>query len=217
MVLALLAVVAGVYASPLRDRITVENVRAAMQSAEQAWYGPPVYILAFAVAATLLVPATVFVIVGALIWGWVEGGVYAVLGGTLGAFFSYAIARWLDADLLHRFGDRGRVLATRLRNAGFRTLLLMRLIPLFPYAAVNYGSGFAGLRARDFVAATAIGSIPAMFIIAYSADAIVRGSLTGRDAFWRILVAGVLLAALALVPMALRRRAGKAMELGPEP
>lgn len=211
--LALAAAIAAVYVSPIREQATVGRARDAMAQLESIWYGPIVFMIAFGIFGTLLVPATVFVVAASLIWGWAEGGTYAVLGGTLAAFFSYAIARWLGADVLHRFGDRGRVAALRLRNAGFRSLLILRLIPIFPFAALNYGAGFAGLRPRDVVFATLLGSAPSIFIISYSADAIARGTLTGEGAFRRLLIAGLLLAAMVLIPTLLRKRAAGAIEI----
>jgi uncharacterized membrane protein YdjX (TVP38/TMEM64 family) len=209
----LAAAIAGVYVSPLREWATIARAREAMAHLESIWYGPLVFMAAFGIFGTLLVPATVFVVGASLIWGWAEGGTYAVLGGTLAAFLSYAIARWLGADLLHRFGDRGRVAALRLRNAGFRSLLILRLIPIFPFAALNYGSGFAGLRPRDVIFATLLGSAPSIFIISYSADAIARGTLSGEGAFRRLLIAGLLLASLVLVPTLLRKRAAGAIDV----
>ena len=99
---------------------------------------------------------------------------------------------------------------------GFRSLLILRLIPVFPFAALNYGSGFAGLRALDVVFATLLGSAPSIFIISYSADAIARGTLSGEAAFGRLLIAGLLLASLALIPMLLRKRAAAAVEVAGE-
>jgi phospholipase D1/2 len=214
--LLLVAAIVTVYRSPLRSELTMENARELMAMLSGLWYGPALFIAAFAILGTLLVPATIFVVVGSLVWGWAEGGLYSIAGGTLAALLSYAIARWLGAGVLRRFGRRGTELADRLRDAGFRTLLILRLVPIFPFAMLNYAAGFANLRARDVLAATAIGVTPSMLIIAYSADALVRGTLTGEAAFQRMLIAGLLLAALALAPIALKRRAGKALHLEAE-
>lgn len=210
---ALLAAVTALWFSPFRQEITVENARRLLEATAGVWWGPGAFILVFAVLATLLVPASVFVVSASLIWGWMAGGTYALAGGTLGALLSFGIARWLGAGALRRLGRRGEQLAERLQDAGFSSLLILRLIPIFPFAMLNYAAGFAGLRGRDFFAATAIGSAPSMFIIAYSADALVRGTLSGEAAFRRMLIAGVLLAVLAIVPMLLRKRAGKALRL----
>lgn len=212
----LLAAIAGIWFSPIRELLTLEQARLAMDTVASLWWGPAAFILAFAVLATLLVPATLFVVSASLIWGWVSGGIYSVTGATLGALLSFAIGRWMGADALHRLGDRGARAAEGLKNAGFGTMLILRLVPLFPFAVLNYGAGLAGLRPRDFVAATAIGTAPSIFIIAYSADAIVGGTLSGEEAFGRILTAGLLLAALAVIPMVLRRRAGKSLRIEAE-
>ncbi|HEY0591515.1 MAG TPA: hypothetical protein VGF40_07090, partial [Thermoanaerobaculia bacterium] len=81
--------------------------------------------------------------------------------------------------------------------------------------ALNYGSGFAGLRALDVVLATLLGSAPSIYIISYSADALARGTLSGEGAFWRMMIAGVLLASLVLIPTLLRKRAARAIEAEP--
>lgn len=210
---ALVAAVAALWFSPLRQELTVEKARGVMDAVEGLWWSPGAFILAFGILATLLVPASVFVISASLIWGWVAGGTYALTGATLGALLSFLLARWLGTGALRRLGKRGEQLAERLQDAGFASLLILRLIPLFPFSVLNYAAGFASLRTRDFFAATVIGSAPSIFIIAYSADAIVRGTLSGEAAFRRILIAGVLLAVLAIVPILLRKRAGKALHL----
>lgn len=209
----LLTAIAGFYFSPLRAELTLENARLFMNHLQSLWYGPILFVAAFAVGATLVVPATLFVVVAGLVWGWFLGGLYAVAGATMGAFLSFLIARWLGSDLLRRFGRRGEDLADRLQNAGFRSLLILRLIPIFPFAVLNYSAGFAGLRARDFVLATLVGTTPSLFIVAYSADAIVSGTLTGEAAFQRLAIAGVLLAAMVIVPSLLKRRATRALHL----
>lgn len=210
---ALVAAVAALWFSPLRQELTVENAREVMDAVEGLWWGPGAFILVFGILATLLVPASVFVVSASLIWGWVAGGTYALTGATLGALLSFLLARWLGTGALRKLGRRGEQLAARLQDAGFASLLILRLIPIFPFSVLNYAAGFASLRTRDFFAATVIGSAPSIFIIAYSADAIVRGTLSGEAAFRRILIAGVLLAVLAIVPILLRKRAGKALHL----
>ena len=45
----------------------------------------------------------------------------------------------------------------RLRERGFVSLLIVRLVPLFPFNGVNFGCGLTSLRTRDYVLATALG------------------------------------------------------------
>src|SRR5579864_2395685 len=52
----------------------------------------------------------------------------------------------------------------RIRAHGFTGLLIIRLLPLFPFNAVNFGCGLTGIRLRDYVLATAIGIVPGTFV-----------------------------------------------------
>jgi uncharacterized membrane protein YdjX (TVP38/TMEM64 family) len=47
---------------------------------------------------------------------------------------------------------------------GFISVIIMRLIPLFPWDVVNYGSGMCGIRLIDYLLATLIGTIPGSFM-----------------------------------------------------
>ena len=79
------------------------------------------------------------------------------------------------------------------------SLLLMRLVPIVPYNILNYAAGLAGIPFRTYVAATFIGTIPGIFIFTYLASSISAGLVSPRQAFVRILIAGVLLAGLAVI------------------
>ena len=50
---------------------------------------------------------------------------------------------------------------------GFSGLLILRLVPLFPFNAINFGSGLTAIRLRDYVLATAIGILPGTFVYQY--------------------------------------------------
>ena len=73
LALLLLAVIVGLYLSPLRDHLNREDIRTGVEGLRGLWYGPLVFMSVFAVAAMLAGPASVFVLAGGLIWGWVLG------------------------------------------------------------------------------------------------------------------------------------------------
>ncbi|MCM2317333.1 MAG: hypothetical protein NDJ92_19470, partial [Thermoanaerobaculia bacterium] len=79
-----------------------------------------------------------------------------------------------------------------------------------------YGAGFAGVRARDFFFSTALGVIPAMIVVCYSADAIAHGLMSQEDAVKNLLKVGFLLAIVVSVPMLLKKRAAKALKIETE-
>ena len=52
------------------------------------------------------------------------------------------------------------------RKDAFNYLLFLRLVPLFPFFLVNLAPAIFGVRLAPFVAATAIGIVPATFVYA---------------------------------------------------
>ncbi|HLE56129.1 MAG TPA: VTT domain-containing protein, partial [Rhodothermia bacterium] len=114
-------------------------------------------------------------------------------------------------DLLGRLGRVGEGIDRKLESAGFTAMLILRIIPIFPFAVLNYGAGLARIKTRDFFWATLIGTAPAHFVVAYSADALLSGTLTRQQAVERILLVGVLVGVVLVVPLLLRKRVEKAV------
>ena len=206
--LGLAAVFVALWFSPLRDQLTRENIRSGVDQIRSVWYAPLVYILIYALGCVAAIPASIFVIAAGFIWGWVLGGCYAMVGGTIGAVISYFAGRFIGAGLLDRFGRVGRLVAKQVDHAGFRSLLVLRNIPGIPFAALNYGAGVAGVRFRDYFFATILGIAPSKFVITYCADALFNGSMSEGDAFKRLAVVCLLVVALVLLPTIVKRLAG---------
>lgn len=211
------ALVVAVYLSPARSYLTVENVREIRDAARVAWYAPPLFILAYAVGCTFLIPATLFIIAAGATWGWALGSLYALTGAVLGSLLSYAIARFLGGGVIARFGAMGMKLSARLEHVGFSAFLMLRLVPLFPFAMLNYGAGVAKIRVKTFALATLIGVAPSHIVAAYSADALLAGTITREQAFQRIIVVVVLMMVVMGVPMLFRKRAQRSLHLEEAP
>jgi uncharacterized membrane protein YdjX (TVP38/TMEM64 family) len=109
--------------------------------------------------------ATFLTVTGGFLFGLAIGAVAAEIGATVGATLVFLVARTaLGEPLLRRAGRRARQLAKGFRDDAFSYLLFLRLVPVFPFFLVNLVPAFAGVRLRPFVAATAIGVIPAVFV-----------------------------------------------------
>ena len=74
----------------------------------------------------------------------------------------------LGRDFVERlFGGRFAAFDQRIREHGFTGLLIIRLLPVFPFNAVNFGCGLTGMRLRDYILATAISIVPGTFVYQY--------------------------------------------------
>ena len=60
----------------------------------------------------------------------------------------------------------------RFFHHGFATVVLLRLIPLFPFNALNYLLGVTRVSAKDYIFGTMIGIIPGTIAFVYFGDAV---------------------------------------------
>jgi uncharacterized membrane protein YdjX (TVP38/TMEM64 family) len=89
---------------------------------------------------------------------------------------------------------------------GFVGLLILRLIPLVPFNALNFGSGLTAMRWRDYALATVIGILPGTLVYVFFADALVQGSTAASaEARTRLFIAAGLFLLLTLIPLIARR------------
>lgn len=130
--------------------------------------GPFVFAGAYAVAATLLLPAAPFTIGAGLLFGPVLGTATALVGATVGATGAFLLGRVLGRGAVEQFaGQRVATLDRYLSRRGFVAVLIVRLVPLFPFNLISVVAGVTGIAVREYVLATAVGIIPGT--VAYAA------------------------------------------------
>ncbi|MGH7046712.1 MAG: TVP38/TMEM64 family protein [Stellaceae bacterium] len=167
------------------------------------------YIAAYALLVALSVPGgAVMTIAGGFLFGTWIGGACAVLGATLGATAVFVAARAGLGGLAQRAGPFVGRLEAGFRADAFSYLLVLRLIPLFPFWLVNLVPALAGVGLPAYVLATFFGIIPASFVYAGLGHGL--GTVLAEPDLEIVLRPSVLLpllalAALALVPVWYRR------------
>lgn len=126
------------------------------------------FIGIYALVAAFSIPGgALLTITGGFLFGPVLGTVYVVIGATLGASALFLAARYAFADLLRaKAGAAIRKMEDGFRENAFNYLLLLRLVPLFPFFVVNLVPAFLGVTLRTYVVATFIGIIPGSFVYA---------------------------------------------------
>lgn len=189
--------------------ISAERIGTTIRDAREVPYAAAIFVLVYVGVATIGLPGLPLTLAGGAIFGVAYGIALTWLGATLGATGAYLLARTLGGNALHRLlGKRAGTLDRLLDDGAFLTMLRLRLIPVVPFNALNFGAGLAGVRIAPYVAATAIGILPGTSVYTYFADSLLAGTDGARQtAFIRVAIAGVLLLALSYAP-ALAKRAG---------
>jgi uncharacterized membrane protein YdjX (TVP38/TMEM64 family) len=149
-----------------------------------------------AVILTYIPAGPMSFVCGALFCFW-TGSVLVLAAATVGATICFAIARTLGQKKLEVWletkNSKLQIYNARLEKHGFVTVLILRLIPIFPFNGLNIGLALSKVTTRDYIIGTAIGIIPGTAIYGYAGS-----SLTKPNALSLLIAAG-LVAALALL------------------
>ncbi len=170
-----------------------------------------IYIVIYCLQTALSLPgATVFTLAGGFLFGALLGTLYVNIAATTGATLAFLAARYLLRDWVERkFGSRLSSIQDGFAKNAFSYLLTLRLIPLFPFFLVNLVSGLTRMTVGTFIAATAIGIIPASFVFANAGRQLGSINSLSEIASPRVLGAFALLGLLALLPIAYRKLSGQ--------
>jgi uncharacterized membrane protein YdjX (TVP38/TMEM64 family) len=172
------------------------------------------YLAIYVTVVSLSLPSAMpLTLSGGFLFGATGGALLALTGATLGATILFLFARTMMGDeALSHFGPRGAKVARALKANAWSYLLVMRLLPAFPFFLVNIIPALAGVRLKTFVLATFFGIMPATFVFSLSGaglgeildrggDISIQSILTPE-----ILAALTVLAMLALSAIPLRRK-----------
>jgi len=171
------------------------------------------YIAIYGLLVALSVPGGAgLTLAGGFLFGTWLGALCAVIGATLGATAIFLAARAGLAGLAQRGGRFASKLEAGFRADAFNYLLVLRLVPIFPFWLVNLVPALVGVRLTTYVLATFLGIIPGTFVYASLGNGL--GSVVEEPDLSIIFKPSVLvpiigLAILALIPVGYKRWRGK--------
>jgi uncharacterized membrane protein YdjX (TVP38/TMEM64 family) len=204
---------------------TLEAHREALQAlvAAHRFVAVLAFIGVYAVMAAFSIPgALVMTVAGGFFFGTLLGAAASVVGATLGGIAVFLVERTALGDLLR---DRAGPAVARMR-AGFQEnalsyLLVLRLIPLFPFWLVNLVPAFLGVSLKVFVLGTTLGIIPGSLVYASVGNGLgaifqVGDTASIKDAIFapEVLLPIVGLIALSLLPVIYKKVTHKNVKRG---
>jgi uncharacterized membrane protein YdjX (TVP38/TMEM64 family) len=123
--------------------------------------GAVVYAVVYAASTVALLPATLLSAAAGVLYGPLWGIAVVWSGAVLGAVVSFVLGRALSRTAVEQLaGGRTAALDAFLARRGTVAVLIVRLVPLFPFALVNYGSAVTAVTFRQYLAGTALGILP---------------------------------------------------------
>ncbi len=135
------------------------------------------------------------------IFGPLMGTVYAVIAATTGATLAFLVTRYLLRDVvLGKLGPRLEGINRELEERGLNYLLVLRLVPVFPFFLINLAAGLTRLPLRTFFIGTLLGIIPGGFVYVNAGASLAAITSLKEVASPRVLGSFALLGLFALVP-----------------
>lgn len=133
-------------------------------------------IVAKIIGAMLLFPGAPLTLLAGATLGVFWGSIVSIIGNTLGAAAAFFISRYflrnyVSKTIYAKYPTIQKYEA-RFFNRGLITVLFLRLIPLFPFNALNYLLGVTQVKTKDYLIGTAFGIIPGTIAFVYFGNAI---------------------------------------------
>lgn len=219
LVLAVVGLVLVIRLSGVHELLALETLRTHRATLVE-WVGRNAvlaglaYVAIYTVAVALSVPGAVFLtLAGGFLFGAVAGTILTVLGATAGATLVFLLAKLVfGPKALDRLGATAARLAEAIRRHAWSYLLVLRLVPLFPFFLVNLVPAFVGVRLPVYVLTTCLGIVPATVVFSLAGAGL--GSVLDSGAALeissiltpQILGALIGLALLSLAAIPLRKR-----------
>lgn len=150
----------------LMQKIGVSELRELI--GEHVLFAPMIYVLCFAILPIFLFPVPILAVVAGAVFGLFAGSLYTIIGAMINSVLMFYIARFLGFRAVSDFtqNSKSKILKTLGEPGGkFSLILILRLMPLVPYNALNYACGVMNVSLRDYVVATFVGIVPATFIM----------------------------------------------------
>lgn len=171
------------------------------------------FVGAYAVLSGLSVPVGLWMtLAGGFMFGTVAGGFLSLVGATLGASVVFLAARYAFADVLRaKVGSAVAKMEAGFKENQLNYMLVLRLVPLFPFWLVNLVPAFLHVSVRVYILGTFFGMIPGALVYASVGNGLGRVFKAGGEPDLGLILAPEILipiiglAVLALIPVIYKR------------
>lgn len=209
--LGLLIVLAVIVAWVLLSRPVLDATNLQHQVQSMGSWAPLAFIALFAMATVTFLPGALFGLAGGALFGPLWGTVWNLIGATLGATLAFLAARYIAGDwVARRAGGRLKDLLDGVDAEGWRFVVFVRLIPLFPFNLLNYALGLTRIRLDHYLLASLLAMAPGTIAYTWLGYAGREAAAGSESAVRNLLLALGLLALVAFLARVIRRlRAGR--------
>ncbi|NQU58371.1 MAG: TVP38/TMEM64 family protein [Rhodospirillales bacterium] len=171
------------------------------------------FVGSYAILSGLSVPVGLWMtLAGGFMFGTVAGGFLSLGGATIGATVVFLAARYAFADVLRaKCGTAVDKMEAGFKENQMSYMLVLRLVPLFPFWLVNLVPAFLSVSLRVYAIGTFFGMIPGALVYASVGNGLGSVFESGGEPDLGLILAPEILipitglAALALIPVVYKK------------
>ncbi len=162
----LIAIIAGVIFLLPEGFLSLENLKSQHTALQEYRASNPVsaffaFVLVYILTTALSIPgAAILTIAAGATFGLAVGTVAVSIASTIGATIAFLMARYLFRDSVRaKMGDRLAAIEDNLEKDGAFYLFSLRLVPVFPFFAVNILMGLTPIKTLTYALASWAGML----------------------------------------------------------
>jgi uncharacterized membrane protein YdjX (TVP38/TMEM64 family) len=165
LALIVLLVIAGIAAAYWAFDGVISAEALEVRIASLGVWAPVGFVLLYGIATVVMVPGSIFDLVGGALFGPYFGSALNLAGGSLGASLAFLVARYIARDWVEaRAGRRTKGIVRNVDADGWQFVAFVRLVPVFPYNVLNYLLGLTHIPFHHYLLATIVFMAPSTFI-----------------------------------------------------
>ena len=220
---AFVLLIGAFFAFDLNQFISYEGLAANEAALKRAVADNPLttaaaYMAVYIIAVAFSLPGALWLsLAGGLMFGTWQGGLLIIISATIGAGCLFLAARYVIGDALRaRAGPALQKFEASFNRDAVSYMLVLRLLPIFPFFIVNLGAALVGVRFPIFIVTTFFGIMPGTFVFASIGNGISVVLQAGERPDLSVMSKPEIalpiigLAVLSLAPMVWRRMKGEA-------
>ena len=172
---ALAALVAAFFAFGGHELLKPENLQDLLARVQARYHANPLqtglgFFAAYVAVTGLSLPgAAVMTLLAGAIFGLLWGTLIVSFASTAGATLAFLASRFLLRDWVQgRFGERLKLINEGVAKEGAFYLFALRLVPVFPFVAINLLMGLTPIRAWTYFWVSQVGMLAGTIVYVYA-------------------------------------------------
>lgn len=141
--------------------IGTDGVGELLENAASSRLGIAAFMGLYIAGVVLMVPGTIGTLTAGAVLGFAVGFPVALVSALIGSIVAFFVSKVVGKEGMNELlGDRLTSIDEWLMDNDFVSILILRLMPIVPFNALNYAAGLTSVRTSRYILASIIGIAP---------------------------------------------------------